>query len=209
MNNAAFTVILPHKRNVGNDAALRICLSCLIDNTVNEFVVLQSVADDQPLYATINDMVAIAPTDCCFYINSDMFVAPGWDVPMLELYDNRTIVTGVLVEPGIIAMHHLNLQQDFGRTPETFRRDEFEEWTKTAPVIDGEGWAAPLMFSRLGHLYLGGFDTSLGEFPDIALDNRLIAKGKEWGNRKVRAPAFIYHLQGYSSPEEQTKVGRR
>ena len=177
MNNAAFTVILPHKHNVGNDAALRICLSCLMDNTVNEFVLLMSVADDQPLYATINDMVAIAPTDCCFYINSDMFVAPGWDVPMLELYDNRTIVTGVLVEPGIIAMHHLNLQQDFGRTPETFQRAEFEEWTKTAPVIDGEGWAAPLMFSRLGHLYLGGFDTSLGWFTDIALDNSLIVKG--------------------------------
>ena len=208
MNNAAFTVIVPHKRNPGNDRALAICQSCLLDNTVNEFYLMSSIADDQPLFATINQMVNLAPTDCCFYINSDMFVSPGWDVPMLEAYDNRTMVTGVLVEPGIIAMHHLNLQQDFGRTPETFKRSDFEEYAKTAPVIDGEGWAAPLMFSRLAHLYLGGFDTTLGEFPDIALDNRLIAKGKEWGMRKVRAPSFVYHLQGYSNPEEQTKAGR-
>ena len=205
-NDAAFTVILPHKRNPGNDAALQICLSCLMDNTDSDYYLMSSVADNQPLYGTINRMIELAPTDCCVYVNSDMFMAPGWDAPMLELYDERTFVTNVLVEPGAIAMHPMNLHKDFGRTPETFRRAEFEDYVKTAPILEGEGWYCPVMFSSLGWQYMGGHDVSQGEFHDnVPADIRLFEKWKLAGNQVKRAPSFTYHLQRYSDPKEQAK----
>lgn len=41
---AAFTVILPHKRNPGNDAALSICMDMLKANTVSaDFEAIRSL----------------------------------------------------------------------------------------------------------------------------------------------------------------------
>lgn len=211
--SAAFTVILPHKRNVGNDAALMICLACLMENTVLDFKLLMDAADDQPLYARINRMVEQADTDVCVYLASDIFLAPGWDLPMLAWYAPSTFVTNVLVEPGAIAMHHMNVQRDFGRKPETFRRGEFEAWTlREGQDLDvlGEGWPCPYLFNRRAWLEMGGLETDLRSadgFTDA--DSRLWDRWKAAGNNIVRAKwSFAYHLQRYSDEAEQGKVGR-
>lgn len=204
-----FTVLLPHKLNDGNNAALAVCIDCLTRNTRAEFAVSISAAYNQPLYATVNRMVEEAPTDCCFYLNSDMFVAPDWDTPMLAAYAKHTFVTNVVVEPGAIGVHPQNLHRDFGRKPQTFRRAEFEAWSKSAPLPGGEGWYAPIMFARSAWIEIGGFDTSLGEFPNNpALDMVLFEKWKAWGRRVVRARSFVYHLQHYSDPAEQNHPKR-
>lgn len=202
---AAFTVILPHRRNPGNNRALEIALSCLQDNTINNFILLMDAAVNQPLNERVNRMVQAAPTDCCVYTASDMFFAPCWDVPMLEIYTPDTFVTNVVVEPRAIAMHPMNLEADYGRKPETFRRSQFEEFCKTAPVISGEGWFAPFMFSRAGFLEMGGLATDAS--PDAmgftSADVLLFEKWKETGHFVKRAPSFCYHLQRWSDEGEQ------
>lgn len=203
----AFTVILPHLRNPGNDAALRICLDMLLANTVNDFHLSMDAVHGGNLYATINRLVKHAPTDCCLYLASDTFLAPNWDVPMLEAYDEQTFVTGVLVEPGAIGMHHLNLHKDFGRKPETFRRAEFEAWagSSEAHFPDGEGWYCPFLFSRTGFLAYGGYESGL--MPDhhgfTGADEALFERWKAAGNRVVRARSYAFHLQRYSQIDEQ------
>lgn len=219
---AAFTVILPHRRNPGNDAALSICIDCLMKNTVNDFMLLIDAAVDQPLYPRVNAMFAQATTDCCVYMASDTFLAPGWDVPMLAAWNERTIVTNVLVEPGAIGLHALNLHRDFGRRPDTFRRAEFEAWAQSdyAPMLDGMGWYCPYMMSRAGFLEHGGLSTYVNG-PDAhgftGADESLFERWKAAGNTVLRVKSFAYHLQRYSQIDEQeaskrdepTKAGRK
>jgi hypothetical protein len=210
---AAFTVILPHKRNPGNDRALAICLDCLMRNTVSDFKLTMDAAVDQPLYARINRMVQQADTQFCVYLASDTFLAPGWDAPMIAAADRETFVNGVLVEPGAIAPHHLNFQRDFGRTPDSFQREAFEAWTQTddAPLLEGQGWYCPYLFPREGWLRAGGLVD--GQAPDhhgfTDGDVHLFERWKRGGGRVVRVRSFAYHLQRYSEPDEQNHAKRK
>lgn len=210
------TIILPHKNNPGNNDALDICIDCLMRNTHSEFNLLMSVAYNQRLFAAIDRLFRQAQTDVCVFWNSDMFAAPGWDEPMLALFDYNTIVTNVLVEPGAISMDGGNCQADFGRKPGAFRRAEFETWVTSgqAPMLAGEGWYAPYMLHRQRYLDLGGIpldDTDVLEidgFNTRPLDIDFFQKHKANGGNVRRAASWTYHLQRFSDPVEQTKGNR-
>lgn len=205
--SALFTIILPHRRNPGNDAALKICLDCLMQNTRNDFILLMDAADNKPLYPRVNAMVRQATTECCVYTASDTFVAPGWDEPMLELWTSDVFVTSVLVEPGAIGVYEGNVTRDFGRKPDQFRRDDFEAWTTSsdAYVPSPEGWPCLYMFPRSGWIANGGLEENLaGDWRGFTpADERLWARWKLGGKKILRARSFAYHLQSYSEPEEQ------
>jgi hypothetical protein len=208
---AAFSIILPHKRNPGNDRALSICLDMLMANTVNDFILLMDAADNQPLYPRVNALFEQATTDCCVYWASDMFASPGWDVPMLELWNDHTIVTNTVVEPGVISMHGGNHKMDFGRKPDTFNRAAFEAWCAGGGhVAGGEGWYAPYMISRTGFWAMGGLDLNVDAGLEFGgADMALFAQWKANGNRVVRAPgSWAYHLQRWSDVDEQTAEKR-
>jgi hypothetical protein len=200
------TIVLPHKRNPGNDAALRICLDMLQANTVSDFILLLDAAENEPLYPRVNRLFDIAPTDLCVYWASDMFPSPGWDVAMLEVYEPDVLVTNTVVEPGAIAMYGGNHQKDFGRTPETFDRDAFEIWCADGGHnAGGDPWYAPYLISKAGFWEMGGLnEDSNQEFS--ASDVALFRQWKETGHRVVRAQnSWVYHLQRYSDPAEQAK----
>jgi hypothetical protein len=207
---AAFTIVLPHRRNAGNDAALAIALSTLMANTVNEFALLIDAAHDAPLYPRVNAMIDAAYTDCVVYWASDTFAAPAWDVPMLAAWDTNTIVTNILVEPGVIGMSAENRHMDFGRRPETFRRAEFEAWAATAEMRSGEGWYCPYMVSRSAFLDMGGLgDTrTIDHHGFTDADIVFFDRWKASGRRVVRARSFAYHLQRYSQVDEQVAEKR-
>jgi hypothetical protein len=207
----SYTVCLPHKRNPGNDKALAIALSCLMDNSTYDFKLIVDAACDMPLYPRVNAMVEQATTDCCVYLASDMFVAPGWDAPMLGAWNQLTFVTGIVVEPGAISMSGQNLHKDFGRRPDTFRRAEFEQWaTSEAPMLEGPGWYCPYMFNRQRFLELGGLIPFDFEDPQhfTNADELLFKRHVETGGTIKRVKSFAYHLQRWSEPEEQNHPKR-
>ena len=208
--SAAYTVILPHKRNDGNDAALRICLDCLNRNSTHDYILLMDAAYDAPLYERINRMVQHAPTECCVYLASDTFFAPDWDTPMLALYDDHSFVTNVLVECGAICVHPESIHKDFGRKPETFDRAGFEAYVLEAPVPSGEGWYCPYMFPRSGYLAHGGLEIGLtGDHHGFtSADVALFERWKAAGNRVIRAKSYAYHLQRWSEKSEQVHEKR-
>ena len=207
---AAFTVILPHKRNPGNDRALAIALDCLFTNTRADFHLLIDAAEDEPLYPRMNRLIEQAETDCVLFTCSDIFPAPDWDTPMLAAWNYETFVLGVVVEPGAIGAHAENITRDFGRRPETFDRAGFEAYALEAPVPSGTGFPAPMMMSRSRVLDLGGYAafsyTDDGGFTDA--DLVLMNKHVTTGGVLMRAPAYFYHLQRWSALIEQTKAGR-
>ena len=200
-----FTIILPHKRNPGNDAALRICLDCLMQNTVNDFTLIMDAAYNKPLYPRVNAMIAQATTEACIYWSSDMFAAPGWDVPMLALYAPDAFVTSILIEPGVIGVYPDSIHQDFGRRPDTFDRAAFEDYCANAEIPGGLGWYAPVLYPRTPFLDMGGLADGLpGDHHGFtAADITLFEAWKAAGNRIVRARSFAYHLQRWSEPAEQ------
>lgn len=204
-----FTILLPHKLNPRNNEALVICMDCLVSNTVNDFALIMSAAQDQPLYETMNRLVVEASTDLCLFLHSDMFVSSGWDQAMLNLADRSTFVTGLLVEPGAMGVHHANVQKDFGRKPETFQRKAFEEWVKEsdAPKAHGEGWVAPILFYRDVWLANGGHDLN-GDLVWTDKDTQMLNKFKGSGGRIIQAQAPVYHLQRWSETEEQNHPKR-
>lgn len=209
-----FTIILPHKRNPGNDRAIRIALDCLVQNTVNDFILIMDAAYDQPLYERVNRMMQQATTECVCYWSSDMFAAPGWDVPMLELFAPDTFVTNVLVEPGVIGIHPNNVQKDFGRKPETFDRAAFEAWCvgeASELTLINRGWYAPVMYPRTGFLDFGGLETNLeGDHHGYtSADVALFQRWEAAGNRLPRARfSYTYHLQRWAELDEQQHAKR-
>jgi len=210
--SSTFTVILPHKRNPGNDAALTICMDMLKANTVSDnFEILISCVRDGLLFPTIDRLFRQAETEYLVFWNSDMFPAPNWDILMLEQAAHDVIVNPVLVEPGAIGLYAENLLMDFGRRPDTFRRDEFEEWSQSenASVPDGEGFFAPYMIARQRYLDLGGFDLTGDLTGFVGRDMDLYAAHKANGGRVVRVGAYVYHLQRYSELTEQQKENRQ
>jgi hypothetical protein len=98
---------------------------------------------------------------------------------------------------------------DFGMLPETFRRKEFEEWARAGPLPGGQGHHAPVIFDRKAFLDFGGYNLSLGEYPNAALDQELWARWEVSGRRFVRARSYCYHLQQWSNPNERVKRSRR
>ena len=208
---SAFTIILPHKRNPGNDAALRIALDCLMTNTRHDFHLLMDAAVNEPLFPRVNRLIRQAQTDCIVYWSSDMFPAPGWDVPMLAAWNPDTFVTLVLVEPGVIGLHGNNIKQDFGRKPETFRRAAFETWCETFDPGSNEGWFAPYMVSRERVLALGGLQEHglEGDHQGFTgADELLFERHKAAGGKVIRARSFAYHLQRWSEVDEQAASKR-
>lgn len=206
----AFTILLPHRRNHGNDKALSIALDCLFTNTRSDFHLIIDAATDEPLYPRINRMVEQANTDCVVYWSSDMFAGPDWDHPMLSIFDKDSIVTNVLVEPGVIGVHPANLKENFGTTPETFKRKEFEAWCKNAPLPE-QYWYAPWMMSRESFLEHGSFETDLmGDHHGFtSADTVFFDNWKFRGKQIKRARSFVYHLQRYSQVDEQIADKRK
>lgn len=207
----AFTIVLPHKRNKGNDQALAVCLSCLFDNTVNDFKLIVDAAVNEPLYPRVNRMVEQVDTPYFVYWASDFFAAPGWDVPMMNAANETTIITNIVVEPGAIYPHAQNLLNDFGRKPDTFRRAEFEAWSLSphAPMLAGAGWFAPYLMHTQSFRDMGGIEDGLS--PDdqgfSAGDEFFFQRWQANGRHVHRVKSYVYHLQRWSEISEQEKRG--
>jgi hypothetical protein len=203
------SILIPHKHDPENDKALAIALACIATNTVNDYELLVDTTTPGDPYVVVNSLARRALGDYLFLSNSDIFVSPGWDVPMLAEAHPHTLLNATLVEPGAIGVHHGNIHHDFGMTPETFRRAEFEAWAATNPGIpDNEGFYFYALIHRETFLQRGCFDTTRGNFP-TPLDIFFWEDWRKDGLTIQRGRGLVYHLQNYSNPTEQQKTVRQ
>lgn len=206
----SIAILIAHKHEPENDKALDIALACIVRNTRTDYQLLVDTKTPDCPYRVWNRLARSTDAEWLLFTNSDVFMAPGWDVPMLDIAQPDTIVTGVVVEPGAIGVNERNIDKSFGMTPESFDRKAFEEWITTEPggVPGGIGWFMPSLHHRETFLRIGGFDTSLGVFPE-PLDEEHWNRWKASGRRIERVMSYSYHLQNWSNPVEQSKEVRK
>lgn len=204
MTRPLVSILLPHLRNADNDTALRICLDCLIANTdLNYELLLEGVAERRDIYTVVNDMAKRATADWLVFMNSDVFVSPGWIRPLYDAREHSTLVSPVMVECGAIPVSSRNLERDFGRTPYAFRRTEFEAWVARGGDWNDDwragerAWYFPSLIHRNMFNWMGGFDTAKGAFPDD-LDRQFWDQWERDGKRFARVKSWVYHLQAWS-----------
>lgn len=207
------SILIAHRHDKENDKALRVCLDCLVTNTVNDYEILIDATTPADPYEVYNALAQKAAGEYIVFMNSDTFVAPAWDWSLLADAKPNIITVPVLVESGAIGVHHNNVAMNFGMRPDTFDRISFEQWVKDwyekGAILpnDSEGWFMPSLHNRNAFLLNGGFDTSLGGFP-MDLDRKYWDKWKAAGKRIIKCPSMVYHLQNYSNPDEQVKAVR-
>lgn len=202
------SILIPHKHMPENDRALAVALACLAANTRADFEILVDAETPADPYVVLNSMAARARGEYLFFSNSDIFVAPGWDADLLARAATDKMVTAYLVEPGAIGVFEDNITRDFGMTPDTFRREEFEAWAQEPQAQPGgEGFVYYALIHRERFLSRGGFDTSQGTFP-TPLDTLFRDAWKRDGLLIERAYSLMYHLQNYSNETEQSKAVR-
>lgn len=198
MMTSQITICIAHKHTKLNDAALRIALDCIVTNTVNDYALLVDTTTPEDPYAVYNRLAKQALTPYLLFTNSDVFLAPKWDVAMLEAATPETIVSGVLIEPGTMSVAPNNVAQNFGKTPETFDRAAFEAY-RPDKIPNTPGWYMPALYPRELFVMLGGFDTGRGAFMEEPIDKFFwevwTANGFTF---KRAADSRAYHLQNWS-----------
>lgn len=201
------SILIPHRHTPENDKALALALDCIVHNTRADYELLVDTTTPADPYVVVNRLAAQARGEYIFLSNSDIFVSPGWDVDLLDKAAPDVIVNATLVEPGAIGVFTGNFTRDFGMTPDSFRRAEFEAWA-AAPdgaYPDGNGFVFVGLLHRETFLSRGGFDTTRGHFPDQPLDSYYWQAWEEDGKAIVRSKSLVYHLQHYSNEFEQDK----
>lgn len=204
---ADISILIAHKHEATNDEALKIALDMIVSNTVHDYELLVDTTTPTGVYGAYNRLAERASAPYVVFTNSDVFLAPGWDAAMLEEATPSVIVTGVIVECGAIPVAAANVEKNFGMTPQTFRRQAFEQWVaEEQPLPEGEGWYFPSMHYRRWFLEQGGFDVSRGEFPEVWLDKFYwdYWRACGFGIRHVRS--YSYHLQCYSDIERTRAI---
>lgn len=200
-NNTGFSILIPHHSTPACDEALHLLIRMFRENTTcrdYELIVVQGFKDP---YVFWNKYADHAQHENLVFFNNDMLPAPGWDELMMKHLTGNALVMGYLIEPGVIPPADQNIHKDFGRSPASFRRHEFEEFCKSqnVPELKQEmGWYMPVMLTRTFFTRMGKYPTA-APFPnpnDIAFWDHCVAQGANL----VRVRSFAYHFQGMSNP---------
>ena len=105
---------------------------------------------------------AKAPVVCL--MNDDMVFCQDWDEFSVPQVGENVLMTGVVVEPGIVAVSPLNVSFDVGRTPAEFDAEKFAGIVaahRTAHIEENkQGWYMPLLVRKSDFVDAGGYPTS-------------------------------------------------
>lgn len=197
------TIIIPHRPGQHNDDALSLNVEMLLDNTYHSFELIVDTEVPKDPYKVWNEAAKVARSDVLIFSNTDVLMAPEWDVSMLAYCRPNRITVGYLVEAGNVGVAEVNIQRNFGKVPEQFDRATFEKFAgsfsrKFPDILFERAWYMPCAMDREWFLSTGGFDTTLG-FPnpnDILFWNRC---RDELGTEFVRVNSFAYHFQALST----------
>lgn len=100
-----------------------------------------------------------ADGDILLFINSDMAFSPGWLDNLMVYFDEKTIPCSRLVESGKLLSRDHAISKDFGRSCDTFKKEEFLDYAKG---IQNEGWLKgglfmPFPISKKDFVKSGGY----------------------------------------------------
>lgn len=200
MNNG-ISIVFPHAINSGNDSVLELNKSMLEKNTKGEYelLYLANMKRTDLVYEGWNILFNIAKYENVLWSNSDLIAGYGWDVPVLHLMEKYDWLSLRVVECGAIGVADTMVCKDFGRTPEAFDSNGFEnfikeESSKYPESQDGWVWYCPSIIKKSKFLALGGFN-NYPPFPnpnDIDFKKRAQQAGWRFG---ISNHSWFYHFQ--------------
>lgn len=213
----AISIIIPHLREPQNDKALKIALDCILDNTDLDYeLIVEAVATRRDIYPVLNNMAHRARAEWIVFSNSDVFLAPGWASAMYEARDESAIVTGIIAECGAISVAADNYELHYGVTPETYNRAGFEAWVAengatiySHKAHQHRGWYFPCLLNKRVFNHSGGFDSSIGSFPQAACDMAYWDKWAASGKQFRRVNSWCFHLQNFTSDDPERIANRQ
>lgn len=210
------SIIIPHLRNPDNDKALKVALDCILDNTDLDYeLIVEAVATRRDIYPVLNNMAHRARAEWIVFSNSDVFMAPGWASAMYAARDESAIVTGIIAECGAISVAADNYELHYGVTPEGYNRTGFEAWVEQEGATiyshkahQHRGWYFPCLLNKRVFNHSGGFDSSVGSFPQDACDMAYWDKWAASGKHFRRVNSWCYHLQNFTSDDSERIANR-
>jgi hypothetical protein len=207
-------VIIPHLHSPIMDASLALCEQMLKENTTQPVnVVVDSRVGVCP-YRKWNEACKKSTAEVVVFINNDMLMLPGWEsiFTCFEKPDlqKSSVITGRLIESGAVPVNALNIEMDFGRNPQDFKRTECEDASKRlaqqhGPYEPGLGWFMPCAFWREFYNHIGGYEIDAGVFP-APVDTLLFEQLRLFGSPMIRANSWAYHFQRVSLRPEEEKA---
>jgi len=154
-------------------------------------------------YGSWNRGARKAKRDWLCFVTDDQYFAPGWDEALMKFAERKRLLTGQLVEPGIIPVWKTNIKANFGYNPREFKEKAFIDFAaknKVDGLAEG-GFFIPMVIFRADFESLGGWPTR-GEFGARnapANDVAFVEKARKNGFEFKRAlGSFSYHFQGSS-----------
>lgn len=153
------------------------------------------------VYECYNYGVEKATANTVCLMNDDMVFCPEWDEFTLPQVKKGMLVTGVVVEPGVVPVSPMNIAFDVGRTPALFNNEQFKEIAsgrRKAEIVESkQGWYMPLLVHKADFLDAGGYPHSQ-PFPypnDVAFFTDWVKNGNMLAHS---LDMVVYHFQRLS-----------
>ena len=192
------SVIVPY---LSKSKAFPLFKDILYENTENEFELIE-IVNSKDVYGAYNKGALQATGDIIVCINDDMFLEKGWDKEVVKYSAPYRVITFMGVVEKIKSFNHnKSIIMDFGDSPETFKRKEFEEFCLTAKIDtgdkeygDGTGWLQPMSMLKENWVPYPNkikypYSNDITYFYDIL---------PRYNFEFIAVRAFCYHLQNYS-----------
>ncbi len=199
-----FVIVIDPDMNTGkvNDDILKVCKKQGVKAWVNK--------ENLGPYGNWNRGAEVATTDWLVFATDDQYFAPHWDSNLLKYWQPKRLISGRLIEPGIIPVYKTNIQQDFGVLPSEFREKDFIAWCQRRKVTGytPDGFFIPMLQKRadydvLGHYPVAGkFGTSTAVSNDYLYVQAALKKGYEFGTAE---DSYSYHFQASSWKKKTLK----
>ncbi|MFZ2200155.1 MAG: glycosyltransferase [Microgenomates group bacterium] len=192
-----FVIVIDPDMNTGivNQDILNVCKKHSVKAWVNK--------ENLGPYGNWNRGAEVATTDWLVFATDDQYFAPHWDSNLLKYWAPKRLISGRLIEPGIIPVYKTNIQQDFGVLPAEFKEKEFIKWCegRRATGYTPDGFFIPMLQSRadydaLGHYPVAGkFGTSTAVSNDYLYVQSALKRGYQFGTAE---DSYSYHFQASS-----------
>lgn len=161
-------------------------------------------------YGNWNKGANNATTDWFIFATDDQYFAPHWDSVLLDAWKPKRLVSGRLIEPGIIPVYKTNIQKDFGVLPSEFQETEFIKWcaSRQEKGFEKDGFFIPMLQNKEDYNTLGGyptkgkFGTSSAVSNDVIYVQEALKKGYEFGTARA---SYSYHFQASSWKKKTLK----
>ena len=165
-------------------------------NSLSSSIVYRHNAANLGICRTTNLAVSLSTKEWLFLINSDMVVAPGWDIALMELRKSNRVISATCIEPGVVPVAPIFLKADCGQDVESFNNNKFlSEASKSRKADTSPGFNYPFCLEKSTWDAVGGLDTAFepGPVSDPDLYYKLCFKNAEFIRTKA---CVLYHFSG-------------